>query len=227
MSAFITPACCLDIDGWSKNLFQRKLLAFCVCTETLAAGINLPARSVVLPSLLKGPRDKKKLMETASAQQIFGRAGRPQFDDRGYVFALAHEDDVKIHRWREKYDSIPEDTKDPGLLKAKKQLKKKMPKRRSGESYWTEQQFLQLQQAESADLVSRGRLPWRLLAYLFGTTPQVQPIRDLVGRRLLPPKGIEEAQRDLNRMLITLWTAGYIELDPKPHAAEPRAMKAG
>jgi superfamily II RNA helicase len=191
-----------------EDLFQRKLLAFCVCTETLAAGINLPARSVVLPCLLKGPRDKKKLVETASAQQIFGRAGRPQFDDRGYVFALAHEDDVKIHRWREKYDSIPEDTKDPGLLKAKKQLKKKMPKRRSGETYWNEQQFLQLQQAEADDLASRGRLPWRLLAYFFSKDPAVQPLRDMVGRRLLTHKGIEEAQRDLNRMLITLWSAG-------------------
>ena len=120
-----------------EELFQRKLLAMCVCTETLAAGINLPARSVVLPSLLKGPRDKKKLVETATAQQIFGRAGRPQFDDRGFVYALAHEDDVKLNKWREKYDSIPEDTKDPGLLKAKKQLKKKMPKRRAGEAYWT------------------------------------------------------------------------------------------
>lgn len=206
-----------------EELFQRKLLAFCVCTETLAAGINLPARSVVLPSLLKGPRDKKKLIETASAQQIFGRAGRPQFDDRGYVFALAHEDDVKIHRWREKYDSIPEDTKDPGLLKAKKQLKKKMPKRRSGESYWSEQQFVQLQEAEAADLASRGRLPWRLIAYLFEKSPEVQPLRDMVGRRLLSPKGIDEAQRDLNRMLITLWSAGYLELDPKPHAAQPKA----
>lgn len=204
-----------------ETLFQRKLLAFCVCTETLAAGINLPARSVVLPSLLKGPRDKKKLVETASAQQIFGRAGRPQYDDRGYVFALAHEDDVKIARWREKYDSIPEDTKDPGLLKAKKQLKKKMPKRRSDESYWSEQQFQQLQQAEAANLASRGRLPWRLLAYLFGKDPRVQPIREMVGRRLLPPKGIEEAQRDLNRMLITLWSAGYLELDPKPRPARP------
>ena len=203
-----------------EELFQRKLLAFCVCTETLAAGINLPARSVVLPSLLKGPRDKRKLMETASAQQIFGRAGRPQFDDRGYVFALAHEDDVKIARWREKYDSIPEDTKDPGLMKAKKQLKKKMPKRRSGESYWSEQQFEQLQLAESANLASRGLLPWRLLAYLFGKDPRVQPIRDMVGRRLLTSKGIEEAQRDLNRMLITLWSAGYIELDPKPRVAK-------
>ncbi|MGI9467801.1 MAG: DEAD/DEAH box helicase [Rubripirellula sp.] len=208
-----------------EELFQRKLLAFCVCTETLAAGINLPARSVILPCLLKGPRDKKKLVETASAQQIFGRAGRPQFDDRGYVFALAHEDDVKIHRWREKYDSIPEDTKDPGLMKAKKQLKKKMPKRRSGETYWNEQQFLQLQQAEADDLASRGRLPWRLLAYFFSKDPSVQPLRDMVGRRLLPPKGIEEAQRDLNRMLITLWSAGYIELDPKPIAAAPKTAR--
>ena len=205
-----------------EELFQRKLLAYCVCTETLAAGINLPARSVILPCLLKGPRDKKKLVETASAQQIFGRAGRPQFDDRGYVFALAHEDDVKIHRWREKYDSIPEDTKDPGLMKARKQLKKKMPKRRSGETYWNEQQFLQLQQAEADDLASRGRLPWRLLAYFFSKDPAVQPLRDMVGRRLLTSKGIEEAQRDLNRMLITLWSAGYIELDPKPIAAAPK-----
>jgi superfamily II DNA/RNA helicase len=203
-----------------ETLFQRKLLAFCVCTETLAAGINLPARSVVLPSLLKGPRDKRKLVETAAAQQIFGRAGRPQFDDRGYVFALAHEDDVQLVRWRLKYDSIPEDTKDPGLMKAKKALKKKMPKRNSNETYWSETQFQQLQQAVSANLSSRGQLPWRLLAYLLGRDSHVQPIRDMVGRRLLPPKEIIEAQRDLNRMLITLWTAGYIELDPKPRPAQ-------
>lgn len=207
-----------------EELFERKLLSVCVCTETLAAGINLPARSVLLPSLMKGPRSKRKLVDIASAQQIFGRAGRPQYDDRGYVFALAHEDDVKINRWREKYDSIPEDTKDPGLLKAKKQLKKKMPKRRTEETYWSEQQFLTLQQASAADLSSRGRLPWRLLAYLLDRTPQVEPIRAMVAKRLLHPKGIEEAQRDLNRMLITLWTAGYVELEPKPRAAKPKPL---
>ena len=32
-----------------EDLFQRKLLSVTVCTETLAAGINLPARSVVVP----------------------------------------------------------------------------------------------------------------------------------------------------------------------------------
>ena len=43
-----------------ESLFQKKLLSVCVCTETLAAGINLPARSVVLTTLVKGPPDKKK-----------------------------------------------------------------------------------------------------------------------------------------------------------------------
>ncbi len=199
-----------------EELFQRKLLSICVCTETLAAGINLPARSVVLPSLLKGPRGKKKMVDAATAHQIFGRAGRPQFDANGYVYALAHEDDVKINRWREKYDQIPEDTKDPGLMKAKKQLKKKMPKRRTDEQYWTQQQFDSLREAPSAKLASRGRLPWRLLAYMLLQSPEVQRLRDLVGRRLLDSKALEEGRRDLNRMLITLWTAGYVELEPKP-----------
>src|SRR5262245_4246632 len=100
-----------------EELFNRKLLAVVVCTETLASGINLPARSVVLSSLVKGPPGKQKLVDPSTAQQIFGRAGRPQFDTRGYVIALAHEDDVQILRWKEKYDAIPESTGDPGLIK--------------------------------------------------------------------------------------------------------------
>lgn len=205
-----------------EELFQQKLLSICVCTETLAAGINLPARSVVLPCLLKGPKTKRKLVESAAAHQIFGRAGRPQFDDRGYVFALAHEDDVKLHRWREKFDQIPEDTKDPGLLRARKQLKKKMPKRHAGETYWTQTQFEQLQVAKSADLVSRGRLPWRLLAYLILKDNQIAPIRDLVGRRLMHAGGIDAAQQDLNRMLITLHNSDAVVLDPPPRALQEK-----
>ncbi|MFO0939380.1 MAG: DEAD/DEAH box helicase [Pirellulales bacterium] len=199
-----------------EELFQKKLLSVTVCTETLSAGINLPARSVVLPTILKGPRDKRRVIETSSAQQIFGRAGRPQYDTEGYVYALAHEDDVKLLRWREKYDSIPEDTKDPGLLAAKKALKKKMPKRREGETYWTQAQFDKLRAGTSANLVSRGNLPWRLLAYLLLKTPEVKPLRDMVSRRLLDSSHIERAQEHLNQMLVTLWTAGYVQLEPKP-----------
>ena len=203
-----------------EELFQEKLLSVCVCTETLAAGINLPARSVVLPTLIKGPRGKMKLIEPSSAHQMFGRAGRPQFDDQGYVFALPHEDDVKILKWKEKYDQIPEDTKDPGLRKAKKALKKKQPKRREGQQYWTEPQFEKLIKAPSADLASRGPLPWRLLVYMLDASADVELIRKLVAGRLLQPKEQIAAQKQLNQRLITLWRGGYVTLEPKPPLAD-------
>ena len=205
-----------------EDLYQQKLLAVTVCTETLAAGINLPARSVVIPNLLKGPPDKKKVIEASAAQQMFGRAGRPQYDDRGFVYALAHEDDVKIHKWRQKFDQIPEDTKDPGLLKAKKALKKKMPKRRATQQYWSEEQFNKLVQAPSSNLESRGAIPWRLLAYLLDASPEVDRIRQLVAKRLMNTKQLENAQKELTRMLITLHRAGYVELEPRPPTDEER-----
>jgi superfamily II DNA/RNA helicase len=199
-----------------EDLFQRKLLSVAICTETLSAGINLPARSVVLPSILKGPQGKQKMLDPSSAHQMFGRAGRPQFDKQGYVYVLAHEDDVKIGRWREQYEQIPEDTKDPGLMKAKKRLKKKMPKRRATEQYWTEAQFQKLCEAPPAKLYSAGALPWRLLAYMLEASPDVELVRTLVSKRLMDPKRLHKGQESLDAMLITLWRAGYVTLDPPP-----------
>lgn len=199
-----------------EELFQDKLLSVAVCTETLSSGINLPARSVVLPSILKGPADDRKPVEASTAHQIFGRAGRPQFDARGYVFALAHEDDVKIARWREQYDRIPDGVKDPALLKAKKALKRKMPKRRAGETYWTEAQFRKICASPPAKLRSTGPLPWRLLAYMLDASPEIELVRRLVSKRLMDSKRLERAQRQLDEMLSTLWRAGYVELVPEP-----------
>lgn len=199
-----------------EELFQKKLLSICVCTETLAAGINLPARSVLLTTLVKGPPGKKKLIDASSAHQMFGRAGRPQFDDRGFVFALAHEDDVKILRFKEKYDQIPEDTKDPNLIKAKKKLKKKAPKRRENETYWTEQQFQKLVESPPGKLYSKGPLPWRLLAYLLKISPDVDRIREFLRKRLMDEPRIEAAERQLTRMLLSLEVGGFVALDPPP-----------
>lgn len=195
-----------------EELFQQKLLSFCICTETLAAGINLPARSVVLPSILKGKPGEKKLIESSSAHQIFGRAGRPQFDTRGYVFALAHEDDVKIARWKVKYDQIPEDTKDPVLRAMKKKMKKKAPVRRTTEQYWTADQFQRLEQMAPDKLASKGVIPWRLLAHILSLDSDTDTLRKIAGRRLMSDKWIKEGQKKLDEMLITLHNAGFIEL---------------
>jgi len=199
-----------------EDLYVRKLLSVCVCTETLAAGINLPARSVVLTTLMKGPFGNKRLIDPSTAHQIFGRAGRPQFDTRGYVFVMAHEDDVRILRWKQKYDSIPENTKDPGLLKAKKDLKRKRPTRRETEQYWNEAQFEKLKAAAPGKLASRGHLPWRLLAYLLTLSPEVERLRQVVRKRLMDSKWVEQGEQELSRMLITLHHGGFVRLEPEP-----------
>lgn len=201
-----------------EDLFEKKLLSYVVCTETLASGINLPARSVVLTTLVKGPAGKQKVVEASVAQQIFGRAGRPQFDDRGYVIALAHEDDVRLLRWQQKYDAIPDNTKDPNLLKAKKQLKKKRPTRSEKITYWSEGQFQQLQGAKPARLYSKGPLPWRLLAYMLKLSPEVDRIRKVVRKRLMDEPRIKAGEVVLDRMLLTLARSGYVRLEPEPPA---------
>jgi superfamily II DNA/RNA helicase len=205
-----------------EELFQMKLLTVCVCTETLSAGINLPARSVVMPSLMKGPPAKLKLIDASVAHQMFGRAGRPQFDSQGYVFALAHEDDVKILRWKEKYDQIPEDTKDPKLRIAKKNLKKKMPTRRTNQQYWSEGQFEKLRIASPTKLYSKGPLPWRLLAYMLEISPDVEPLRKVVSKRLMDSGRQAAAQRSLDQMLLVLHRAGYVKLEPEPPPPEEK-----
>jgi superfamily II DNA/RNA helicase len=198
-----------------EELFEKKLLTVCVCTETLAAGINLPARSVVLTTLVKGPRGKEKLIDASTAHQIMGRAGRPQFDDKGYVFAIAHEDDVRLLRWQEKYDQIPENTKDPNLLKAKKALKKKKPTRSSTVVYWSEGQFKQLQAAPPGKLYSKGPLPWRLLAYMLKLSPEVAKVRAAISKRLMDEARMRASEKQLDRMLVTLAEHGYVTLEPE------------
>jgi superfamily II DNA/RNA helicase len=204
-----------------EDLFERKLLAVVMCTETLAAGINLPARSVVLTSLVKGPITKQRLVEPSTAHQIFGRAGRPQYDDRGYVIALAHEDDVKILRWKEKYDAIPENVRDPALIKAKKALKRKKPARNENRLYWNEGNFKQLQGAPPGKLYSKGHLPWRLLAYLLEISPEVARIRAVIRKRLMDEPRVKAGEKALDQMLHVLARAGFVRLEPEPPPEVP------
>lgn len=199
-----------------EDLFEKKLLSVAVCTETLAAGINLPARSVLLTSLMKGPFGKEKLIDPSTAHQIFGRAGRPQYDKEGFVYAIAHEDDVRLLRWKRQYDAIPEDTKDPVLLKKKKELKRKKPTRNEQRQYWNESHFDKLKAAPPGKLYSKGPIPWRLLAYLLKISPEVDKVRTVLRKRLMDEPRIKASEVQLERMLRTLADHGYVILDPPP-----------
>ncbi len=193
-----------------EKLFLKKLIPFVICTETLAAGINLPARSVVLTTLVKGKPGERKVIFSSTAHQMFGRAGRPQFDDKGYVYALAHEDDVKIEKWRKKYEQLDPNSKDPGIMRARKNLERKRPTRRKTQTYWTEGQYRTLIKAGPAKLYSRSMIPYQVLVYLLNSRGTLHEIREFLSKRFNNDKQIEKFQKQLDHMIGNLATFGYL-----------------
>ena len=196
-----------------EDLFLRKLVPYVICTETLAAGINLPARSVVMSTLIKGKHGEKKMIAPSSAHQIFGRAGRPQFDTKGHVFAIAHEDDVKIFKWKQKYEQLDPRSKDMGILKARKQLERKRPSRRKTEQFWTEGQFGSLIKAGPANLYSRTMIPYRVLVYLLARLPDLRRVREFLGSRFNSEDRLKGFLDQLDHMLGNLEACGYLRVD--------------
>ncbi len=71
-----------------EELFEAGLLKVVYATETLALGINMPARTVVLESLSKFNGETHELMRPGDYTQLTGRAGRRGIDVEGYGVVL-------------------------------------------------------------------------------------------------------------------------------------------
>ncbi|KAH9778124.1 DExH-box ATP-dependent RNA helicase DExH14 [Citrus sinensis] len=85
--------------GLTERLFSEGLLKVLVCTATLAWGVNLPAHTVVIKGTqlydpkAGGWRDLGML----DVMQIFGRAGRPQFDRSGEGIIITSHDKLAYY----------------------------------------------------------------------------------------------------------------------------------
>ncbi|KAM9852705.1 activating signal cointegrator 1 complex subunit 3 [Aulostomus maculatus] len=68
-----------------ENMFSRGYLKVLVCTATLAWGVNLPAHAVIIKGTQIYDAKRGTLVDLGilDVMQIFGRAGRPQFDKYG------------------------------------------------------------------------------------------------------------------------------------------------
>jgi ATP-dependent RNA helicase HelY len=68
--------------------FTEGLVKAVFATETLALGINMPARSVVIERLTKFGGEARTFLTPGEYTQITGRAGRRGIDDLGYALVL-------------------------------------------------------------------------------------------------------------------------------------------
>lgn len=68
-----------------ETLFQEGYIKTVFATETLAAGINMPARSTVITKISKRSDDGHRLLFANEFHQMSGRAGRRGMDEVGYV----------------------------------------------------------------------------------------------------------------------------------------------
>ena len=71
-----------------EDLFVKGLIKAVFATETLALGINMPARTVVIESLMKFTGEKHEQMTPGEYTQLSGRAGRRGIDELGHCVVL-------------------------------------------------------------------------------------------------------------------------------------------
>lgn len=82
-----------------EELFQKKLIKVVIATETLSAGINMPAKTTVVSAPRKpsstsdGGPDHKRNLSANEFHQMAGRAGRRGIDTEGFCYVLSCNDE--------------------------------------------------------------------------------------------------------------------------------------
>ncbi|MGI0079177.1 MAG: DEAD/DEAH box helicase, partial [Nitrososphaerales archaeon] len=76
-----------------EEAFKSRQIKILAATPTLAAGVNLPARRVVLSSLFRydAKEGGQAPISVQEFKQMAGRAGRPKYDSQGEIVLLANQ----------------------------------------------------------------------------------------------------------------------------------------
>ena len=74
-----------------ESSFRKGVIKLLTATPTLAAGVNLPARRVVIASILRYDSEygRNLPISVLEYKQLCGRAGRPQYDTSGEAIIVS------------------------------------------------------------------------------------------------------------------------------------------
>lgn len=90
-----------------EKMFRDRKVKVLFATPTLAAGVNLPARAVIVRDLTRFSDGYSQFIPNMEVNQMIGRAGRPGFDIEGYAYLYAASE-KSLDRSRDVLSSEPD-----------------------------------------------------------------------------------------------------------------------
>ena len=90
-----------------ERLFRERYIKVLVATPTLAAGVNLPARTVVVRDMSRFMDGYSQYVKKIEILQMLGRAGRPGYDTEGRALIYASTDSA-VEKAQEYLSGEPE-----------------------------------------------------------------------------------------------------------------------
>ncbi|XGI83468.1 DEAD/DEAH box helicase [Halorutilales archaeon Cl-col2-1] len=91
-----------------EESFRARDIKVICATPTLAAGVNVPARRVIVRDHTRYTDAGMKPLPVLEVHQMFGRAGRPGLDPYGEAIVVASDNDDRDEVWERYIDGEPE-----------------------------------------------------------------------------------------------------------------------
>ena len=158
-----------------ENLFQQGLIKVVFATETLAAGINMPARSTVISTLSKRTEGGHRLLMGSEFLQMAGRAGRRGLDSKGFVVTIQSrfegvreagqlamsKADPLVSQFTPSYGMVLNLLQRYDLQKSRELVERSFGRYLAGLDLIEEEETLELMKNQLNDLQSKaGAIPW-------------------------------------------------------------------
>jgi hypothetical protein len=206
-----------------EKLALERLVKFVVSTETISAGINLPAKRVIFPSLRKHVAGKARLLTSAEYHQMAGRAGRPQFDTEGIAITLAPEEVVQETRKELKDAKKGGFTVDEEKLRRGAYARARAQAVKDGDVTWDPQIHEKLVGGRPAPLRSQTKItPQQILAIGLPDLAVTQLPGAAAGAEPAPAPTTEGLPAAMNLNIVTV--IDHLLLGTKDRAAAHRAL---
>jgi helicase len=77
-----------------ENLFKSRKIRVLTATPTLAAGVNLPSRTVIVRDITRFDGGRSVKIPYLELKQMLGRAGRPKYDQYGEAIVVSKKSEI-------------------------------------------------------------------------------------------------------------------------------------